>query len=69
MLFSVPESFLPTIGSPVLVRQGNDLYHPRSASRLLASSVPGAALVEHWKGSDDLPARRAIAEFLAPVRP
>jgi pimeloyl-ACP methyl ester carboxylesterase len=69
VLFSVPESFLPTITAPLLVLQGNDLYHPRSASRLLAASVPGATLVERWKGAADLPAARAaIAEFLAPVR-
>jgi pimeloyl-ACP methyl ester carboxylesterase len=70
VLFSVPESVLPTITAPVLVLQGNDLHHPRSASRLLAASVPGATLVEHWKAAEDLPAARAaIAEFLVPIRP
>jgi pimeloyl-ACP methyl ester carboxylesterase len=70
VLFSVPESFLPTVTAPVLVLQGNDLYHPRSASRLVASAIPGARLVERWKASADLPAAaEAIAEFLAPVRP
>lgn len=69
-LFSVPESVLPTITAPLLVMQGNDLYHPPSASRLLAAGVPGARLVERWKGEADLPAtRQTIAEFLAPIRP
>lgn len=68
-LFSVPTSFLPTITAPVLVLQGDDLHHPRSASRLIADTVPGAAFVEQWK-DDALPAARdRIAEFLAPLRP
>jgi pimeloyl-ACP methyl ester carboxylesterase len=66
VLFSVPESFLPTITSPMLVLQGSDPHHPRSASRLLASSVPGATLIERWKGAVELPAaRQAITAFLA----
>ncbi|MGH3867632.1 MAG: alpha/beta fold hydrolase [Pseudonocardiaceae bacterium] len=66
VLFSVPESFLATITAPLLVLQGDDLPHPRSASRLLASTVPGATLVERWKDPADLPAARAtIAKFLA----
>jgi hypothetical protein len=70
VLLSVPESALGGITAPMLVLQGNDLHHPRSTSRLLAQSVPGAMLVENWKTSDDLPAARTtIAEFLAPVRP
>ena len=65
-LFSVPDSALPTIASPVLVLRGDDLYHPRSASELLASTVPDARLVELWKDPDHLPAAAgAIAEFLA----
>lgn len=68
-LFSVPTSFLPTVTAPVLVLEGDDVYHPRSASRLIADGVPGAAYVEHWKG-DALPAaRERIVEFLAPLRP
>jgi pimeloyl-ACP methyl ester carboxylesterase len=64
-LLSVPESVLPTLTAPMLVLQGNDLHHPRSASRLLAASVPGATLIENWKSPADLPAARAaIAEFL-----
>lgn len=68
-LWSVPTSVLPTITAPLLVLQGDDRFHPRSASQLIASSVPGAVLVEHWH-DDDLPAaREAIAGFLAPLRP
>jgi pimeloyl-ACP methyl ester carboxylesterase len=62
VLFSVPTAVLPTITAPVLVLQGDDLYHPRSASRLIAESVPGARFVERWKDDPSLPA--TIAEFL-----
>lgn len=66
VLFSVPESFLATITTPLLVLPGDELPHPRSASLLLASRVPGATLVERWKDPADLPAARAtIATFLA----
>lgn len=70
VLFTMPESVLPTITAPLLVLQGDDRYHPRSTSRLIADRVPGALLVERWKDPADLPgARSAIAEFLAPIRP
>ncbi|HEY2205606.1 MAG TPA: alpha/beta hydrolase [Pseudonocardia sp.] len=66
VLFSVPTAALPGIGAPMLVLQGDDQFHPRSASRLIASSVPGARLVERWKEPEDLPAAaEEIAEFLA----
>ncbi|MDQ2709152.1 MAG: alpha/beta hydrolase [Actinomycetota bacterium] len=65
-LFSVPESVLPTITTPLLVLRGDDIYHPRSASELMAASVPGARLIERWKDPEHLPAAAsAIAEFLA----
>jgi fermentation-respiration switch protein FrsA (DUF1100 family) len=61
----VPEAFLSTIETPLLVLQGNDEYHPPSVSRLLAGSVPGAQLVNPWKGEEHLPATAArITEFL-----
>jgi pimeloyl-ACP methyl ester carboxylesterase len=63
VLFSVPTAFLPTITAPLLVLQGDDVYHPRSASRLIAESVPGARLVEQWRDEPALPTM--IAEFLA----
>jgi pimeloyl-ACP methyl ester carboxylesterase len=66
VLFSVPESVLPTIDTPMLVLRGDDQFHPSSASELLASSVPGAKLIDRWKEPEDMPAARtAIAEFLA----
>jgi pimeloyl-ACP methyl ester carboxylesterase len=66
VLFSVPESTLGTIVHPMLVLAGDDQYHPRGASELLARRVPRAQLIEHWKSEEHLPAARsAIASFLA----
>jgi pimeloyl-ACP methyl ester carboxylesterase len=65
-LFSVPESRLAELSAPTLVLRGNDLYHPVSASELLAGRVAGARLVEEWKDEARLPAaRHTVAEFLA----
>lgn len=65
-LFSVPNSVLPSITTPMLVLRGDDQYHPRSASELLAATAPNAQLIERWKDPEHLPAAAtAIAEFLA----
>ncbi len=62
VLFSVPTAFLSTITAPLLVLQGDDVHHPRSASRLIAESVPAAVFVERWKDDPALPG--VIAGFL-----
>ncbi|MBW0116616.1 alpha/beta fold hydrolase [Pseudonocardia abyssalis] len=63
-LFSVPDAELPSITTPLLVLPGDDLHHPASASRLLAT-LPGAEVVERWKEPADQPAaREAIERFL-----
>jgi pimeloyl-ACP methyl ester carboxylesterase len=65
-LFSVPDSALPSIATPMLVLRGDDQYHPRKASELLAATAPNARLIERWKDPEHLPsATEAIAEFLA----
>ena len=65
-LFSLPESVLPTIGTPMLVLRGNDQFHPSSASELVASAVPGAQLVQLWKQPEYLPVTHTtITDFLA----
>jgi pimeloyl-ACP methyl ester carboxylesterase len=64
-LFSVPDSALPTIETPMLVLRGDDRYHPSGASELVAGSVPGARLVPRWREPEHLSsARTTIAEFL-----
>ena len=66
VLWSVPDSMLPTIETPILVLQGDDVYHPRRASRQLAASAPNATLIEQWKEPADQPAARAAIDgFLA----
>ena len=40
------------VQTPMLVMMGDDLYHPQSTSRTLASSAPNAILVERWKDDD-----------------
>jgi pimeloyl-ACP methyl ester carboxylesterase len=65
-LWSVPDESLRTIDTPLLVLQGNDVYHPTAASRALAAAAPNATLVERWKDPADQPAAKAaVDEFLA----
>jgi pimeloyl-ACP methyl ester carboxylesterase len=66
LLCSVPDALLPTIDTPILVLQGNDVYHPKEASQQLAAITPTATLIERWKDPADQPAARAaIDKFLA----
>lgn len=65
LLWSVPDAMLPTIDTPVLVLQGDDVYHPKQASRQLAARARRAELIERWKDPADQPAARAaVEEFL-----
>jgi pimeloyl-ACP methyl ester carboxylesterase len=65
ILWSVPDALLPTVDTPILVLQGDDLHHPKKASRHLAALVPTATLIEQWKEPADQPAARAaIDDFL-----
>jgi len=48
-LFDTTAEALRDIETPMLVLRGDDLYHPSSASRLVAKEAPNATLVEHWK--------------------
>jgi pimeloyl-ACP methyl ester carboxylesterase len=70
LLWSVPDSFLPSIETPLLVLQGDDVYHPKVASRRLADAAPHATLIESWKDPADQPAaRQAVDDFLAAHAP
>lgn len=57
--FSVDATAFADTDTPILALMGNDLYHPTSASRLLAASAPNAALIETWKED---PARKVAME-------
>ena len=66
LLWSVPDTQLPTFETPMLVLQGDDVYHPKVASQRLAVEMPNATLIEAWKDPADRPAARAAVEqFLA----
>ncbi|MDQ3738028.1 MAG: alpha/beta hydrolase [Actinomycetota bacterium] len=66
VMWSVPDTVLSTIDTPLLVLQGDDLFHPKQASQHLATTVPTATLIEHWKDPGDQPAARAaVDDFLA----
>ena len=55
---------------PVARAAGQRPVPPAQRVAAARGGVPGARLVERWKGEADLPAaRQTIAEFLAPVRP
>jgi pimeloyl-ACP methyl ester carboxylesterase len=65
LLWSVPDSSLPGIETPILVLQGDDVYHPKTASQRLAELAPKATLIERWKHPADQPAARsAVNDFL-----
>jgi len=56
--------------TPMLVLMGNDLYHPESTSREIASLAPHARLIEEWKDGDALvSADSSIKRFLADHTP
>jgi len=61
-LFSVPTAEIAGFGTPMLVLMGDDLFHPQSASRLLASTAPNAVLVQRWKEPEHRAAARAAVE-------
>lgn len=55
-----------SIEAPALILMGDDLYHPQSTSRQLATSMANATLVERWKDDESLPAtNEAITAFLS----
>lgn len=48
-VFNVDRDFMRQCRIPMLVLMGNDLYHPQSTSREIASLAPNATLVQSWK--------------------
>jgi len=51
-LLNVDEAFIEQCSTPLLVLMGNDLYHPQSTSRQVATLAQNAILVESWSGED-----------------
>ncbi len=52
VLFNLDESFLPTCKTPLLVLMGDDLFHPKSTSELIADQAPNAQLIKIWKAGE-----------------
>lgn len=65
VLTATPEQ-VAQVTTPLLVAMGNDLYHPQSTSRQIASLAPEVTFVESWKTPDVLDeTNAAIQAFLA----
>ena len=61
---AVSEADIAQMTVPMLVLQGDDLYHPASASKKLAA-LTGSTCIEGWKAGPKLElARRSVADFL-----
>lgn len=70
VLFNVDESFVRSCETPLCVLMGNDLYHPQSTSRMIASLAPDARLVEEWKeGTAKAEAQATVLAFLEEYTP
>lgn len=64
-LFNMGPEQAATITTPTMVLMGDDLYHPESTSRELASVLPNASFIEDWKQGAALEqASAAIHGFL-----
>ena len=64
-LFNVSREFTATVTTPLLVLQGNDIYHPKAISREVAALAANAALIEDWKEGDAVAsARQQVIAFL-----
>jgi len=69
-VFSVSRDFVRACPAPLLVLQGNDIYHPSETSEEIARIAPRAELVPSWKeGEDTARAIARVQEFLAEHTP
>ena len=66
VLFNVDETFLKTVTTPLLVLEGNDLYHPSESSLLVNDLAQNTTLIRDWKSGEAMEtAAQQFAEFLA----
>jgi len=69
-LFSVSRDFVKRCATPLLVLLGNDVYHPQTTSREVASLAPNATLIERWREPEhQVAAQAAVERFLAAHTP
>lgn len=65
-LFNTTPDEVAATTTPLLVAMGNDLYHPASTSRQIASLAPNVTFVEQWKDDEHIQAADAtFRSFLA----
>jgi hypothetical protein len=66
VLFNVDETFLKTVTTPLLVLEGNDLYHPSESSLVVSDLAQNTTLIRDWmSGAAMESAAQQFAEFLA----
>jgi hypothetical protein len=64
-LFNVDETFVKSVKTPLLVFEGNDLYHPSESSIAVAELAQNATLVRDWKSGPSMAlAAENFFEFL-----
>ncbi|HKP60125.1 MAG TPA: alpha/beta hydrolase [Polyangiales bacterium] len=69
-VFSVDQSAVRGLATPLLVLMGNDIYHPSATSREIAELATHAELVERWKDPEVLPTTvTRVREFLSTHTP
>ncbi len=61
-LFTAGDEAVAACQAPLLVLLGNDLYHPESATRRLATLAPRATLLEQWREPEHTAAARAAVD-------
>ena len=49
VFFNVDIDFVQSVATPLLVLEGNDVYHPKSSSILLKDHAPNVTYIEEWK--------------------
>ena len=49
VFFNVDVDFVRNVSTPLLVLEGNDVYHPQSSSILLKDNAPNVTYIEQWK--------------------
>lgn len=69
-LFNVSRKFVAACDTPLLILQGDDLYHPKVISQELAELAPNSTFIELWKEGEHVEsAKVAVASFLAQNTP
>jgi len=54
LLFNVDETFVKSVKTPLLVFEGNDLYHPSETSVAVAELAQNAILVRDWQSGPSM---------------